>query len=79
MESATNNDIAIYISEINISDANNFTLILESKGKTAYLGDATSINDRIIILKQMIIKAEGKNGEAFLIDKDRMYFREKII
>ena len=77
MESATNNDISTYISEINIADSNNFTLILESKGKTAYLGDATSINDRIIILRQMIIKAEGKSGQAFLIDKDRMYFREE--
>lgn len=77
MESANNNDIAIYVSEINISDANNYTLIFESKGKIAYLGEATNINDKMIVLKQMIIKAEGTSGKAFLMDKDKMYFREE--
>lgn len=77
MESASSNDIATYISEIDISDSNNFTLILESKNKIAYLGEGTNINDKIIVLKQMIIKAEGKSGKAFLMDKDRMYFREE--
>lgn len=77
MESASSNDIAKFISEINIADENNYTLILESKGKTAYLGSATNINDKIIVLKQMIIKAEGQSGKAFLMDKDKMYFREE--
>lgn len=77
MESATNNDIAKDISAIDISDANNYTLIFESKGKTAYLGEATNINDKIIVLKQMLIKSEGTSGKAFLMDKDKMYFREE--
>lgn len=77
MESASSNDIAKFVSEINMADENNYTLILESKGKTAYLGSATNINDKIIVLKQMIIKAEGQNGKAFLMDKDKMYFREE--
>lgn len=77
MESASNNDIAKDISAIDISDANNYTLIFESKGKTAYLGEATNINDKIIVLKQMLIKSEGTSGKAFLMDKDKMYFREE--
>lgn len=77
MESASNNDVAPDITEINIADVNNYTLKLEGKGKIAYLGDGTSINDKMIVLKQMIIKAEGKSGEAFLMDKNKMYFREE--
>lgn len=77
MESASNNEVATDISEIDISNINNFTLILESKNKIAYIGDASSINDKMIVLRQMIIKEEGKSGKAFLMDKDRMYFREE--
>ena len=77
MESATTNEIAKYISEIDISDENNYTLFLESQDKIAYLGNASNISDKIIVLKQMIIKSEGVKGEAFLKDKDKMYFREE--
>lgn len=77
MESVTNNDMYADITKIDISDANNYTLILELKNKTAYIGDASSINDKMIVLKQILIKEEGKKGEAFLKDKDKMYFREE--
>lgn len=78
MESATMNGIDSFITQINISNKNNYVLTLDSKGVTAYLGDASNINDRILVLKQMLITEDGKVGEAFLNDKDKMFFREKM-
>lgn len=66
MEAAKSNEIAGYITKIDISSGLNIKLILEGEGKIAYLGDCTSINTRMQHLKVIIEKEAGKNGEAFI-------------
>lgn len=78
VEAAKSNEIENLITEIDISNKENYILILEQKGKTVYLGDASDINYRILKLKVILEKEEGNNGKVFLIDKNRMYFREDV-
>lgn len=81
MESAKSNEIVDTITKINIENSNNYILILEGEGKTAYIGDATNINTRMLYLKEIIERQKGVNGEVF-IDKDintkKAVFREKV-
>ncbi len=77
MDNATINEIDTAISEINVEKTNNYILELEDEKKTAYLGDASNISDKMAVLKQILIKEKKQEGEAFLKDKDKMYFKEK--
>ena len=81
MESAKSNEIVDTITKINIENSNNYILILEEEGKTAYIGDATNINTRMLYLKEIIERQKGVNGEVF-IDKDvntkKAVFREEV-
>lgn len=78
MDSAELNEIDTLITKINISDKENYVLELSNKGKVVYLGNGTSINDRILILKEILTKEEGHNGEVFINDLDKVFFREKV-
>ena len=78
MEAANSNEIANMITRINITDKNNYTLLLEQKGKTVYLGNASNINDRILLLKEILTLEEGNSGEIFLNDINNVFFRKKV-
>lgn len=81
VEVAKANDIANLITKIDITDEKNYTLILESEGKKAYLGECEEINTRILILKKILELEKGNNGEIFLnvdINTEDVYFRESV-
>lgn len=80
-EVAKANDIANLITKIDISDENNYTLLLEGEGKKAYLGNCTELNTRMLLLKKIVELEKGKNGEVFLnvdLNNDDVYFRESV-
>lgn len=80
-KSATNNGIISLITKIDISDENNYKLILENEGKTVYLGNCTDINIRILYLKSIIEKERGVDGEVFIngnMNEHKVFFREKV-
>lgn len=81
MESANSNSIDSYITKIDITDSQNYTLLFETKGKTAYIGNGSNINDRMRYIKVILEKEEGIEGEIFVngdLNEDKVYFREKI-
>lgn len=81
MESANSNSIDSYITKIDITDSKNYTLLFETKGKTAYIGNGSNINDRMRYIKVILEKEEGIEGEIFVngdLNEDKVYFREKI-
>lgn len=81
MKSAESNGINELITDISIKDEENYVLILEGENKTVYLGDATSINTRMLYLQKIIEENKGKSGEAFInmdINKKNVFFREKV-
>lgn len=77
IEAATNNEILDKITGIDISDKNNYILKMENERKTVYLGDASSINDRIIMLKEILIKEANFTGEVFMQNLNKIYFRQE--
>lgn len=78
LKAAQSNQIYDIITYVNIADDKNYMLELPSKGKIAYLGDDTNVNDKILILKEIINKEEGRNGEIFINDLNKIFFRESV-
>lgn len=76
-ESMANNEIADKITTIDISNKNNYIIKMESEGKIVYLGDASNINDRILMLKEILIKEANFKGEIFMQDLKKIYFRQE--
>lgn len=78
-ETAKRNGVDNLITKIDISNDKNYTLILEAEGKTAYLGDCSELNTRMLYLKDMLVKEKGNSGEIFLnvdLNEQRVRFRE---
>ena len=66
MEIAKNNDISNIITRIDIEDEENYKIIFETKEKTAYLGDNSNLNTKILTIKAILEKNEGIAGEIFV-------------
>ena len=78
LRAAQNNGIYDIITYVDISDSKDYKIEMPTKGKIAYLGDDTNINDKMLILKEILTREEGKNGEVFINDLNKMFFREKV-
>lgn len=79
LRAAKSNEIYDIITYIDISNDKDYKIELPSKGKVAYLGDDTNINDKILTLKEILTREEGKNGQIFINDSNKMpYFRENV-
>ena len=81
MEIAKNNDISNIITRIDIEDEENYKIIFETKEKTAYLGDNSNLNTKILTIKAILEKNEGIAGEIFVnMDLNTNYpiFRERV-
>ena len=81
MEAANSNEIDSFITSIDITDQQDYTLLFETKGKKAYIGSGNNLNDRMRYIKVILEKEEGIEGEIFVngdLNKDKVYFREKV-
>jgi len=80
MESANVNEIGNLITRINISDKQNYTIILEGEKKTVYLGDASNLSTRMLYIKAILEEEKGIEGEIFVsgdLNKSNVFFRRK--
>ncbi|MBP3255255.1 MAG: FtsQ-type POTRA domain-containing protein [Clostridia bacterium] len=78
---ANSNDMGNLITRIDIENTKEIKLIIESKEKTAYIGDDSNLNIKLLTIKQMIEKTEGLAGEILVnIDLNSEYpvFRERV-
>lgn len=81
IESANVNDMGGLITKIDISNKQNYTLILESEKKTIYIGDASNLSHRMPYIKEVIEYTSGLEGEIFAngdLNTKKVFFREKI-
>lgn len=81
MDIAENNDIANLITSIDISDGSNYKIYLETEKKTAYLGDCSNLETRILYVKAMIKSEKDIEGEIFVnmnLNSEKAFFREKV-
>ena len=80
-ESAATNQINDLITKIDISNKQDYILLLEQEQKKVHLGDCSDIDTRILYLKEILELEKGKSGEVFIngdLSKDRVFFRENI-
>jgi hypothetical protein len=49
---------------------------MQGEGKKIHLGNASNINDKILMLKEILTKEKGKTGEIFIENLEKVYFRE---
>lgn len=81
MELAQINSIDSLITRIDIGEKEDIKLIFETKQKTAYLGDSSNLNTKILTIKSILEKEEGKAGEIFVnmdLNKENPMFRERV-
>lgn len=81
VETSKNYEVIQYITKIDVSNENDIKLILEGEGKVAYLGSCTDLNTRILYLKDIINREQGKQGEIFIdgnLSEKPVYFAESI-
>ena len=80
-ETAKNSELAEYITKVDVSDSKEYKIVMEELKKTIYLGDLTNLNTKMLELKEILHKTQGKEGEIFLnvdLNNQRPYFRQKI-
>ena len=83
MKIATENEIANKITGIDFSNKNEYILYFANEKKTAYLGDGSNLNTKMLYIKEIMEKYEtGKEGSIFVNgdfnNKFKAYFREKV-
>lgn len=80
MESANSNNLETLITKIDISNKQNYTLIMEKEQKVVYLGDASNLSNRMLYLKIILEKEKGIEGEVFIegdLKTQKAFFRPK--
>jgi cell division protein FtsQ len=79
MAAAKSKNIDAIITNINISNAQDYVLTISSELKTIHFGDLSNINEKMIWIQEIIDKNKGKNGEIYVNNPEkRVYFREKV-
>ena len=76
------NGLGQVVTKIDMTDGKNFKLILEGEQKVAYIGDGKDLSTRMLYIKTILEKEQGKAGEIFVdmdINNEKLpMFREKV-
>ena len=80
MDTANSKQIKEIITEIDITDKNNFILSIPSEKKTVQFGDESNINVKILWIIDIISRTKDVEGEIIVKSPDikKAYFREKV-
>ena len=81
MEVAKTEKLDELISEIDISNPSNYKITLDKEEKIVYLGDCSSLDQRILWVKVMLQRESGKAGEIFVnmnLNLGNPFFRERV-
>lgn len=81
MELAKNNEMESKITRIDIEDEENFKIIMETEEKTAYLGEDSNLNTKMLMVKAILEKTEGIAGDILVnmdLNKEYPVFRERV-
>lgn len=80
-DTAKSNEILNLITEIDISDEDNYKIIFGNDDKVAYLGDGTNLSTKMLYIKAMLEQEQGKPGEIFVnidLNTEYPFFRERV-
>lgn len=78
METAKNVSMDKLITGIDITDSENYKLIIASEGKTVQFGNCSNANIKLLKIQAVIEKEKGIEGEIYFQDLEKTVFREKV-
>lgn len=78
MEIAKTTLVGEIITEIDISDIENYKIIIPSENKTVDFGELTNINIKMLKIEYIIEQEKGKEGEIYFQGTEKAVFREKV-
>ena len=74
------NNVESNLTSIDVTDASNYTLNFDEEGKTAYLGDSSSITEKMTLVANILKAEKGKKGTIHATEnelkRNRVYFSE---
>lgn len=79
--SSGDNNLAELITQIDISDKNNYILDLASEKKKIYLGNVTDLSTKVLWINKILKDEEKNEGTIYLnvnLNVEEPYFREKV-
>lgn len=80
-DTAKSNEILNLITEIDISDDDNYKIIFGNDDKVAYLGDGTNLSTKMLYVKAILEQEQGKPGEIYVnidLNTEYPFFRERV-
>ena len=78
MNSAEEIQLSALITSIDITDKNNYKLVISSENKTVQFGGTTNINVKLLKIRELLEKEKGIPGEIYFQDSERTVFKEKV-
>lgn len=78
MEIAKNTTVANIITEFDVSNEDNYKLVIPSEGKTIQFGNLNNINVKILKIESILEKEKGREGEIYFQGEEKTVFREKV-
>ena len=75
------NSVESRLTKVNVADTNNYILEFVDEDKIAYIGDSTSITEKMTAVTKILEVEKGKKGKIHaneqLLKKNRIYFSEE--
>lgn len=82
MSSAKENNLDTEVTNIDISNKNEYIIYLEKENKYVHLGDASNLSNKMLYVVAILEKEKGNPGDIFvngdLNNKFQPYFRQKV-
>lgn len=78
MKTAEGKNISKLITNIDISNENDYILTLQQEQKVIHFGDETKIYDKMLWIEYAIQENEGIDGILFVKNIEKPYFRSKV-
>ena len=81
MEVANSEGLLNLITYIDIENIQDYKFIMDSEEKTVYLGDCSSLDERMLWVKSILEKEKGIAGEIIVnmdLNIDKPFFRERV-
>jgi len=78
VNTAEERQIADKITKIDFENNQNILITMEGEGKLIHFGNEKNINDKFVKLMAVLEDTAGQNGEIFLKNIDKVYFRKEV-
>lgn len=76
-----NSNLEIELTKIDVNDISNYILEFKEEGKIAYIGDSSSITEKMTAVVKILEAEDGKKGNIYAdedaLKRNRVYFSEK--